>query len=167
MLDIAPRSDTAAGTSFRKKAVTMGIVYEINNELGITFVVWRGVIDAGAFLAHTYVLSSDPYWPTPERRQISDLRGACLDASLDQAVLERAAAMYGVHSDKVASLMVAVLAHEGYDQTAAYARLLVRHGVAVSTFSLAETACTWLGADLDKVNAVLGRMRPSGSLKLD
>jgi hypothetical protein len=145
----------------------MGIVYEINNEVGIAFVVWRGVVGAGDLLDHVRRLTSDPAWPTPQRQQISDLRSASLDASIDQAALEEAVAIFSAHRDKLANLQVAMLTPKEFDKTTTIGRLLIRHGAAVSAFSLPETACRWLGADLDKVNAVLGRMRPSGSLKLD
>ncbi len=143
----------------------MGIVYEINKELGTAFVVWDGVVGARDFLAHANTLSSDPHWPPPERRQISDWRSASLDASMDQATLEKAAAIYGAHRDKLANLRVAMLAHTVFDRAVAFGRLMNRYGASVIVFNLPSTACKWLGTDLDQAEAVLKRMRAAQRLK--
>jgi hypothetical protein len=142
-----------------RKLQRMGIVYEMNNELGTTFVVRLGVVTAAECLAHACALTSDPGWPTPERRQISDWRSGSLDVSINQAIMEEAAAIYGAHQDKLARLRVAVLAHDEFDQAAAYGRLMGRYGASVIVFNTTITACTWLGVDVGEVNAVLQRMQ--------
>jgi hypothetical protein len=142
----------------------MPIVYETNKELGTTFVVCRGSVGAAECLAHVSELTSDPDWPLPERRQISDWRGAMLDASVVQAALEAAAAIYGAHRDKLANLRVAILAQDEFETARAFGRLLNRYGASAIVFNTTLTACAWLGVDLDKVNAVLRRMRATGQL---
>jgi hypothetical protein len=145
----------------------MSIVYEINTELGLAIVVCDGVITAADFLAHTNSLACDPGWPTPERRQISDWRSATLDASITQATLEEAAAIYGAHPDKLAGLKVAMLANTVFDQATAFARMVNRYGASVIVFNLPSTACKWLDVPVDQVTSELRRIRTSRRLHAD
>ncbi len=66
----------------------MSIVYEISKERGTTIVLWDGVVSAKEFLAHVQRLSSDPNWPPPMPRHISDLANASLDATMDKSVMD-------------------------------------------------------------------------------
>ncbi len=143
----------------------MGIVYEINKELGTTFVVWDGVVGAAVFLAHVNLLSSDPHWPAPERRHLSDLRNTSLDASMDQAALEKAAGIYGTQKARITDLKVAILTHHEFDKAVAFERLLNRYGASVIVFNNPETACKWLGTDPDQAESVLQRIRAARRAK--
>jgi hypothetical protein len=143
----------------------MGTVYEINKQLGVTFVVWNGPVTIEHFLAYAELLSSEPDWLSSERRQIADWRDAALDVSIDQAVLQRAAAMFATQKAKLAGLKLAILARDEFDQASAFGRLINRFGATVIVFNTTITACKWLGVDLDKANAVLRRMRHERGLE--
>jgi hypothetical protein len=132
--------------------------------MGITFAVCDGVITAEMCMAHASSLTSDPDWLLSESRLISDWRSASMDTSVDRAALDKAAAIFGAHQDKLAHLRLAMLAHDGFDQAVTFAGLLNRCGASVIVFNTTITACKWLGVDNDKVNAVLRRMRASGGL---
>jgi hypothetical protein len=75
----------------------MSIVYRIDKEKGLTVVLWEGVVTADDFLAHVRRLCSDADWPSPKRLHLSHLRFTSLDASMDAAIIEKAAHIFGTH----------------------------------------------------------------------
>lgn len=92
--------------------------------MGATLVVWGEVVTADDFLAHVRRLSSDADWPPSSRLHLSDLRMTSLDASLDEAVIEKAANLYGQHRHKIANMRVAVVAGEAFRKAVVFERAL-------------------------------------------
>ena len=111
----------------------MSIVYRIDKEKGYTLVVWEGVVTADEFLAHIRRLSSDTDWPPPRRLHLSDLHTASLDASMDEAILQAAAHLYGQHPDKIASMKVAIVATSAFWKAVEFERITVVSRESIST----------------------------------
>ena len=122
----------------------MSIVYRIDKEKGYTLVVWEGVVTADEFLAHIRRLSSDTDWPPPRRLHLSDLHTASLDASMDEAILQAAAHLYGQHLDKIASMKVAIVANSAFWKAVEFERIISQYGAFAIVFNALPTACTWL-----------------------
>ncbi|HTP00078.1 MAG TPA: hypothetical protein VMJ64_01790 [Anaerolineales bacterium] len=144
----------------------MGIVYEINRDLGTTVVLWGGMIGETAFLTHAHALCSDPLWPTPERLHLSDLRYVSLDSSMDNEVLEKGAAIYGSQRQKIIGMKVAILSETEFERAVKFERILMRYAASAIVFHSADVACTWLGLNDEKVRTVLKRLRSLSDLTL-
>jgi hypothetical protein len=129
----------------------MSIVYHIDKEKGITVVLWDGVITADAFLAHVRRLSADADWPPSRRLHLSDLRNAALDASMDEATIEKAAEIYGKHQNKIANMKVAIVAGEPFNKAVIFERAISRYGATAIVFNFLDTACTWLGIEAAEI----------------
>ena len=129
----------------------MSILYEIDKQMEATFVVWDRRVSAQDFLNHANRLSSDANWPPPARLHLSDLRRASLDASMHEANLAQAASIYGRQPDKLVNMKVAIVASHEFERAVAFERLMERYGPRVIVFNQLETACSWLGIDVNEV----------------
>ena len=92
----------------------MSIVYRIDKEKGLTLVLWEGVVTADDFLAHVRRLTSDADWPPPKRLHLSHLWFTSLDASMDDAIIDKAAHLYGNHLETGENMKVAIVASEAF-----------------------------------------------------
>ena len=137
----------------------MSIVYRIDKEQGLTVVLWEGVVTADDFLAHVRRLSSDADWLPPKRLHLSHLRFTALDASMDAAIIEKAAHLYGNHLEKGVNLKVAIVASEAFKKAVAFERVLLRYGASVVVFNFLENACTWLGIEAEEIERTLRQLR--------
>ena len=137
----------------------MSIAYHVDEKMGVTFVSWNGLVSADMFLNHVRRLSSDTNWPTAKRLHLSDLRTTSLDASMDDATLEKASRLYGEHPDKITDLRVAVVAEDAFWKAVAFERLISKYRALVVVFNSLSTACTWLGIDAEKADAKLKQLR--------
>src|SRR5262245_39803671 len=137
----------------------MSIVYRIDQEKGYTIVLWEGVVTADEFLTHVRRLSSDAAWPPPGRLHLSDLHTASLDASMDAAILQAAADLYGQHPAKIARLKVAIVADSAFWHAVEFERIIAQYGAVAIVFNALPTACTWLDLDASDVECLLQHMR--------
>jgi hypothetical protein len=112
----------------------MSIVYRIDQERGIVFVVWDGVVIADEWLAHIRRLLADATWPPDGRMHLSDLRTATPDASIDEAVMKEAADLFGTHP-KLPNLRVAIVAGDAFVKAGMFERLVTRHRPFVFVFN--------------------------------
>jgi hypothetical protein len=142
----------------------MGVIYEVNEDLGITFVVWYGVVNAEDYVHHATLMCSDRNWPPPERRQISDWRDASLDASMDLTAVEKVAGIYGAHSEKINNMKLAILAHDEFEQAVAFQNMIKAYGTVQVVFQDLKTVCLLLGLDFDQVQPALARLREAVGL---
>jgi hypothetical protein len=137
----------------------MSIVYRIDKEKGLAVVLWEGVVTADDFLAHVRRLCSDADWPPPQRLHLSHLGFTSLDASMDAAIIEKAAHLYGNHLQTGVNLKVAIVASEAFKKAVAFERVLLRYGVSVVVFNFLENACTWLGIEAEEIERTLRQLR--------
>ena len=137
----------------------MSIVYRIDQEKGLTLVLWEGVVTADEFLAHVRRLCSDADWPPPKRLHLSHLRFTSLDASMDDAIIDKAAHLYGTHLATGENMKVAIVASEAFKKAVAFERVLLRYGASVVVFNFLENACTWLGIAAAEIERTLQQLR--------
>jgi len=137
----------------------MSIVYRIDKEKGFTAVLWDGVVTADAFLAHVRRLSADADWPPPRRLHLSDLRTTSLDASMDEATIEKAAEIYANQQNKIAGMKVAIVAGEPFNKAVIFERAISRYGASAIVFNFPNIACKWLNIIGDEVAHALQQLR--------
>ena len=134
-----------SGVGYRLSVgLQISIVYRIEREKGYTLVLWVGVVTANQFLTHARRLSSDADWPPPRRLHFSDLRLASLDASMDEAILQTAADLYGQRPDKIANMKVAIVADNAFWKAIEFERIISRYWAFTIVFNALPTACTGL-----------------------
>ena len=136
----------------------MSIVYRIEADPGITYVVWDGTVTADEWLAHVQRLLSDPNFPPAGHLHLTDLRTAIVDASIDEAVLKRAADLFGQHPN-IANLRAAIVAGGEFLKAGVFERLSLRYPMYVFAFNTLRPACEWLGIDADQAERVLRPLR--------
>jgi hypothetical protein len=136
----------------------MGIVYDVDQEEGITYVVWDGDVGAEQWLSHVQQLLSDPKWPTYQGLHLTDLRTCTLDSTIDEAVLEKAASLFARHP-KISMVKTAILAHNAFQKALFYERLIRQVEPFVIVFHDLDTACTWLGVNLELTARALDSLR--------
>ena len=137
----------------------MSIVYRIDKAKGLTVVLWEGVVTADDFLAHVRRLTSDADWSPPKRLHLSHLRSTSLDASLDEATIEKAAHIFGNHLKTGENMKVAIVASEVFKKAVAFERMLLRYGASVVVFNFLEDACRWLGIEAEEIEHTLRQLR--------
>jgi hypothetical protein len=144
----------------------MTILYHIDKQAGVTYVVWDGVVAAESYIAHVKKLLADPDWPPARGLHLSDLRSTSLDSSIEKAVLAKAVGMFSEHP-KIATVKTAIVAHEAFHQALLYERLISPIEPSVIVFHNLDTACMWLGTDSEaaarELNSLRSRAREEGS----
>ena len=136
----------------------MSIVYRIDQEGGIAFVLWDGVVTADEWLAHVRRVLADAAWPPDGRMHLTDLRTATPDVSIDEAVLKQVADLYGTHP-KIADLRVAIVAGDAFVKAGMFERFVTRHRPFVFVFNTLNPACEWLGIDVSDAQRTLQSLR--------
>jgi len=136
----------------------MSIVYRIDHERGVAFVVWDGVVTADEWLAHVRRLLTDADWPPGGRMHLTDLRTATVDASIDEAVLKQAADLFGTNPE-IENLRVAVVAGDAFVKAGMFERFVRRYRPFVFVFNTLNPACGWLGLDVADAQHALESLR--------
>src|ERR1041385_1355213 len=136
----------------------MSIIYRIDKELAVTFVLWDGLVTADEFLSHVQRLITDAAWLPQKYSHLSDLQTASLAAAIDETVLAKAADLFGKHP-KLANLKGAIIANQEFRKATVFERLISRYEPSVIVFNDLETACTWLGIDVNRVTQTLQSLR--------
>jgi hypothetical protein len=98
----------------------------------------------------------DADWP-PDKH-LSDLQTTIVDASIDEAILEKASDLFGKHP-KISNLKVAIVADKAFKEAVVFERLILRYMPSVIVFNNLETACTWLGIEVDRAAPALRSLR--------
>jgi CheY-like chemotaxis protein len=157
---IAPVGDPARSTATdRSIEEPSRIVYSIDPRLGTTFVLWHGTVTADDLLAHVRRLTADPGWPPDEKRQLSDLRTAILDASIDTDVLRAAAELLGRNPEISNLRAAAIVAPESFEKAGLFERFVTPYGPFVFVFITLDPASAWLGIDAAEAERALRTLR--------
>jgi hypothetical protein len=137
----------------------MSIGYRIDEDQGVAFVLWDGVVTAAEWLAHIRQMIADPRWPPARALHLTDLRSARLDASIDAAVLREAAALFGSHKG-IEGLKAAIVAGHSFEQARIFEDVIAQHQALVFATNSLNPACAWLGIDAGHAEQTLASMRP-------
>ena len=137
----------------------MSIVYDVNDDGGVLYVVWDGPVTADDFLGYLRRLVADPGWPARRRLQLDDARTALPDRSIDRDVILAAVDILAAHPDKLMGAKLAVVATEAFDPALDFVHVFLEHlPSSIACHDLA-TACRWLGIDEAHADGVLERLR--------
>jgi len=131
-------------------------VYRVEEERGVAFVLWDGVVTADEWLTHVRRLVVDPQWPPA--LHLSDLRSAQIAPSIDEAVMREAVDLFGRH-DKFAGLRAAIVAGDAFQKARIFEDMVAHHWGLVFTFNSLGPACGWLGIDHEYAEQALESLR--------
>jgi hypothetical protein len=134
----------------------VSIRYRIDEDLGVTFVRWDGIVTANEFLAHVRRLTTDPAWPPHRLMQLTDLRALADHSSIDDATLAEAASLFGAHP-RIQNLKAAIVAGDTLVKANLFERLVARFA-SVITFNSLNRACK-----VTRARGATARTRPRSS----
>jgi hypothetical protein len=138
----------------------MSINYTIDEDHGIAFALWDGIITRDEWLTHVRQLVADPAWPPSRGLHLSDLRSAHLDLSLDAAAQSEGAAVLGSHR-RIRELKAAIVAGPSYAPSRLFEDLIAPHQALVFAVNSLTPACDWLGIDVAYAEQALASLRLS------
>ena len=78
---------------------------------------------------------------------------------MDDAIIDKAAHLYGNHLKEGENMKVAIVASEAFKKAVAFERVLLRYGASVVVFNFLENACTWLGIEAEEIERRLRQLR--------
>jgi hypothetical protein len=136
----------------------MGIAYHLNQDLGVSLVVWDGLVTATEWQAHARRMLADTRWPARKGLHLVDMRSTRLDASIDEAAIKATADLFGQHP-RIAALKAAVVAGEAFTRAAQFERIIAQYRSTLITFNILATACAWMGLDTTAVEPELQAIR--------
>ena len=135
----------------------MGIAYRIDKTIGITTIVWDGLVTADDWRAHLLELFADPDWP-PGLLSLTDLRSADVSTitSDDQADV---LTMYGPRIDDVRGTKSAAVAGDNFEVSSEFESRKEPTGLRLIVFNDLLNACIWLGIDEAAAQATIDELR--------
>ena len=137
----------------------MSIVYRIDPEIGITFVVYDGPVTGEEFEAHTRRLMADPGWPPDRKLHLTDMTSQIKPEQLRREVIEATAHLWGTLPNQLAGMKIAVVASEGFENARRFEAAVSKHGPTTVVFNLVSTACMWLGVDIETAERAIKALR--------
>jgi len=137
----------------------MAIQYRIDKELGIAFTVWEGAVTEEEQMAHLGRMAADPSWPAKNRMLLVDLRTTTAYKTFDETTLNRVVSHLSERRANIANMKIAIMAHEAYELSNLFQRLVKIFPITVIVFNDVHTACTWLGVDAGKAEHTLQQLR--------
>ena len=133
----------------------MGIGYRIDKALGLTLVVWDGVISGDEAEDHVRGLFDDPDWP-PGRMHLLDATSVTSVPKLANTKLVDLA----VNAAETRRIRFALVQQMGFDEATYFEREASARGLSqVIVFNDIATACTWLGLEVGSIRATVADMR--------
>ena len=133
----------------------MGIGYRIDKALGLTLVVWDGVVTGEDAEDHVRALFDDPDWP-PGRIHLLDASSAKSVPIVANTKLVDLA----VNAAETRRIRFALVQHMGFEEATYFEREASTRGLSqVIVFNDISTACTWLGLDGAAIRAMTADMR--------
>ncbi len=137
----------------------MSITYRLDREKGIGYTCWIGTITADEFLVQTRRNLQDPYWPPERGLLLIDLRNAWLDRTIDESIIHQILNDYSEGRERIQNLRVAIAANSLFETAKVFERIASGYSASVIVFNDLDTACTWLGVDLQAAEKTLQEMR--------
>lgn len=144
----------------------MAIVYHIDKNKGIAYVLWEGIIRADEFIEHVRRLTADPDWQSSVRFQIGDLRHAIGDMTIDDDVLEEVGTYFGQYVSKMAMIRAAIVTSLEVERTNFFAGFMSHYDSArARVFHGMKEAVEWLGVDAAETEAVFKKLHSVAAAK--
>lgn len=136
----------------------MSIVYRIDHEIGITYVVWDGMVTDEEFLAHTQRMLTDPEWPPAGKRHFIDATTVHSFDVVSALALKQAAAKWNILS-KTAGIRIVLVAKDGFEESRVFQTMVPLFTPTIMVFHTIPTACVWIGIDPGATERVLEVLR--------
>ncbi len=143
----------------------MGIRYFFDKEKGIGYSCWSGTVTAGELLEQTRRKVVNPDWPPSSRRVLADLRYATVGAGFDRELVGQIVKLYMEHAETVQNLRAAIVANGLFERAKLFEQLVSGYSPAVIVFNNLDTACVWLGIDVQAAVERLKRMREEEEMR--
>jgi hypothetical protein len=132
----------------------LAIAYHCDRVKGITYAIWDGPITADEWRATAQRQAEDSEWPAGGF-YISDLRKAVLDVQEFRAALGSVADVYRNSGKLPVGMKHAILAPSVFGLADDFQEWMSRTRIESIAFNDLETACTWLGIDVEEADSVL------------
>jgi hypothetical protein len=136
----------------------VGIAYRSDHGLGLTVIVWDGVIRPEDWRSHVSQMTADPSWPAG-RLGLLDATAADVSLLTEDHIREVAAA-FGSDRSKLAGIKYAIVAGEAAHAYAlAFQQVIGPMGLVTVVFSHCDIACAWLGITVEDVEPTVEELR--------
>jgi hypothetical protein len=136
----------------------MTIAYTVIPERQLVLVAWDGIVSLDQWRTHIVRMLGDPGYQAA-RLQLSDVRTASLDKTIDDAALHEMAEHIDGWRPVIAQKKIAILPGTDWDRAKVFEGLIAGLGARPLVFTNLSTACTWLGVNVGEVEAELARLR--------
>jgi hypothetical protein len=136
----------------------MGIVYHINKDKSITYVLWKGDVTGHDFVRHVVRLTSDPQWPSSRHLHIVDLRYAKVHCSVNEATMEEVAAYYGSFLYHIATMKAVIVTEAELERARFFARFVSHYGTTAKVFNDMNEGVRWLGIDSEEAKSAFRKL---------
>ena len=136
----------------------MGITSVYLDAEDLTVAVWHGTVSGAEWKHFVHVqLANDPDWPRG-KRHLADL--TTFDpGELSSEDLDAVVGLVSGRIVKIARRREAIVASLGWELARGFERRIQRLGAMTVVFNSVPDACTWLGADLERVREIVSGLR--------
>jgi len=133
----------------------VAIAYRLDHALGLTLVVWDGVVTGYDAEEQARRLRADPDWPPGSLHVLDVTSVSSVPTVADTKLVEMLAEMA-----ETRQIRFAVIASDAFAEATRFQEAASAVGVSrVIVFNELSTACTWLGVDLTATRAALSALR--------
>ena len=133
----------------------MAIEYRLDRALGLTLVVWDGVVTGHEAEEQVRRLRADPDWP-PGRLHLLDLTSVGAVPTVGETRLVEMLAEMA----EMRQIRFAVIAGDAFAEATRFQEAASAVGVThIIVFNELSTACAWLGIDFDATRTALHALR--------
>lgn len=137
----------------------MAIIYHIDHVVGISYVVFDGLVTGDEYIAHTRRLVADAEWPGERKRHLTDLTTMSNPELIADPTVSEMASLWGTERERFKGLKIAIVANKAFAKARRFELAISPYGPSVIVFNLLSTACAWLGVDTRTTAHTLKTMR--------
>jgi hypothetical protein len=136
----------------------MSIKYHMDRHADLLCILWQGRVTGEEWHAHINKMTAEPDWPAVTR-VLADLRRVQDVSTIGHAEITQAVALFSIAPGNLGVKKVAVPASDAFRKAAAFEQAIARFGPSVIVFNTVETACIYLGVDVEQARRVLAGLR--------
>ena len=137
----------------------MGIVYRIDREIGITYVVWDGKVSDEEFLDHTRRMLADPDWPPAGMKHFIDVTSLASFDLVSIKAVQESAAMWDALGERVREMQIVMVADKMFLRALVFNTLVPSNSLRIMLMHTIPTASVWLGVDPGETERALQALR--------
>jgi len=133
----------------------VAIAYQLDHALGLTLVVWDGVVTGHDAEEQVRRLRSDPDWPPGPLHVLDTTSVSSVPTVAETKLIEMLAEIA-----ESRQIRVAVVASDAFDEATRFQEAASAVGVSrVIVFNELSTACAWIGIDVAATQAAISALR--------